>query len=216
MQNELFPKPDVREQFARRVAERNSFGLGDLTALSHEIHADNVRAGWWTDLKTGESIIETRNVGEIICLIHSELSEALEGLFENVCDDKLTHRSMFDVELADALIRIFDLAGAKKFDLNHSIVSLPPEIRTAPYARDNTEMWLLLAHMALSNCMEGFRKGNLDKAEVHLAASTLIILRICVRDGIKIGTIIAEKREFNRSRADHQVENRMLVGGKKF
>lgn len=86
------------------------------------IHGVNVDAGWWTDLETGESIKETRNVGEILMLVVSEIAEAMEGHRKNLMDDKLPHRSMLEVELADAVIRIFDLAGAKGFDLGGAIV----------------------------------------------------------------------------------------------
>jgi len=39
------------------------------TQLAHQIHADNIKAGWWSDLKTGDSIIHTRNRPEILMLI---------------------------------------------------------------------------------------------------------------------------------------------------
>lgn len=86
-----------------------------IKELTKEIHQDNVDAGWWTDLKTGNK--KDRNVGELLCLIHSEISEAMEGYRKDLMDDKLKHRKMFEVELADALIRIFDLAGAHNLDL---------------------------------------------------------------------------------------------------
>lgn len=77
--------------------------------LVNEVHADNVRAGWWNDLHTGEPL--QRNVGELLCLVHSEISEAMEGHRKNLQDDKLPHRPMFRVELIDAMIRIFDILG---------------------------------------------------------------------------------------------------------
>lgn len=80
-------------------------------------HGAAVRGGWWNDIKSGESTLATRNVPEMLCLIHSEVSEAMEGYRKNLMDDKLPHRPMFEVELADTLIRIFDLAGAHKLDL---------------------------------------------------------------------------------------------------
>lgn len=86
-----------------------------LNELVKEIHDNNVKAGWWTDLNTGER--KDRNVGELLCLVHSEISEAMEGIRKNLKDDKLPHRSMFEVELADAIIRIFDIAGAYNLDL---------------------------------------------------------------------------------------------------
>lgn len=84
-----------------------------ITALADEIHADNVRAGWWTDLKTGEDLHGKRNVGELLCLIHSEVSEAMEGHRKRLMDDKLHHRPMLRAELIDAMIRIFDLLGSQ-------------------------------------------------------------------------------------------------------
>jgi NTP pyrophosphatase (non-canonical NTP hydrolase) len=95
--------------------------IDTINALSAEIHDDNVKAGWWTDLKTGESLVGKRNVPEMLCLVHSEVSEAMEGYRKSLMDDKLPHRTMFEVELADVFIRIFDLAGAFKLDLGGAI-----------------------------------------------------------------------------------------------
>jgi hypothetical protein len=71
---------------------------------------------WWRDPVTHE-LLPDRNVGELLMLCVSELSEAMEGHRKNLTDDKLPHRSMFDVELVDCLIRIFDLAGDRGIDL---------------------------------------------------------------------------------------------------
>lgn len=96
---------------------RESFEV--INQLSKFIHQRNVDAGWWTNLETGEKL--DRNVGELLCLVHSEVSEAMEGHRKSLMDDKLPHRTMFEVELADVFIRIFDIAGAHKLDLSGAI-----------------------------------------------------------------------------------------------
>lgn len=84
-----------------------------LTALANEVHRRNVEAGWWTDLHTGEDLHGKRNVGEMLCLVHSEISEAMEGHRKRLMDDKLSHRPMLKVELIDAVIRILDILGSE-------------------------------------------------------------------------------------------------------
>lgn len=83
-----------------------------LNDYSAECHAANHK--WWHD-KHGNRL--ERNKGELLCLIHSEISEAMEGERKSLPDDKLPHRAMAEVELADALIRIFDYAAAFGYDL---------------------------------------------------------------------------------------------------
>lgn len=95
-------------------------GCEYINHLSEIIYKQNVDVGLWTDLETGEK--KDRNVGELLCLIHSEISEALEGYRKDLMDDKLPERKMFEVELADALIRIFDLAGAHNLDLGGAML----------------------------------------------------------------------------------------------
>lgn len=82
-------------------------------------HTAAVNAGWWSDPKTKERLAV--NVPLKLCLIHSEVSEALEADRRGAFDDKLPHRLGVEVELADACIRIFDLAGALGFDLGGAI-----------------------------------------------------------------------------------------------
>lgn len=85
----------------------------NLNEYAAEAHTANKK--WWHDLETGEPL--QRNKAELLCLIHSEISECLEGVRKNLPDDHLPHRSMEEVELADALIRIFDYAGGFGLDL---------------------------------------------------------------------------------------------------
>ena len=46
----------------------------------------------------------------------------MEGARKNRMDDHLPHRKALEVELADAMIRILDLAGAYQLDLGCALV----------------------------------------------------------------------------------------------
>lgn len=165
-------------------------GLGEELAVDHvtltetaetdvvrgflgRCHADARAAGWWkaidttivrTDGSPEQSVVsfgrldlveEVRantfvgasEVAKKLALVHSEVSEALEGHRKGLMDDHLPHRPMVEVELADAIIRIMDLAGGLDLDV--------------------------------------------------------------------VGAI-AEKLEYNRSRADHKIEARLAEGGKSY
>lgn len=139
-------------------ADDTEFVAAFLSALANKIHADNVAAGWWSDPNTGESTLHTRNVPEMLCLIHSEISEAMESYRKgDRSDDKLIHRPGLQTELVDAMIRILDLAGSR---------------------------------MAIE-----FQQ----KVPINF-----------------FGQIFEEKRAFNATRSDHQIENRLKPGGKAF
>lgn len=95
--------------------------------LIHACHQAALKGGWWTDTETGEDVRTWPDkylklwVGTKLALVHSEVSEGLEGHRKGMMDDKLPHRPMLEVELADAVIRIFDLAGGLGLDVGGAI-----------------------------------------------------------------------------------------------
>lgn len=88
---------------------------GDI--LQEQCFNASYRAGRWDNNVQGNPMCFSQK----LCLIHSEISESVEGDRKNLMDDKLPHRPMREVELADAVIRIFDLAGAYNMDLGGAI-----------------------------------------------------------------------------------------------
>lgn len=110
-------------EYQSRAAEnpQDYCTAGVINDISKSIHLQNVDAGWWNNSAGGYDPT-SRNVPEMLCLIHSEISEAMEGHRKSLMDDKLPHRPMIEVELADAVIRIMDLAGGLGMDLGGAIV----------------------------------------------------------------------------------------------
>ena len=101
------------------MSNKDSFGTA-VNLLVEKTHRDNKR--WWLDLETGLPLDAQRLVPEKLMLTVSELSEAMEGHRKGLMDDKIPSRKMFEVELADALIRLLDLAGATGIDLGGAYV----------------------------------------------------------------------------------------------
>ncbi len=78
--------------------------------MATQVHMTTREKGFWENA-------EHRNQPEMIALMHSELSEALEALRKDpyVPDSKVPARTNLECELADTIIRIMDFA--KAYDL---------------------------------------------------------------------------------------------------
>ena len=80
-------------------------------------HSTAKRKGFWDT---------ERNDGEMIALMHSELSEALEGLRKN-------DRANVAEELADCVIRIADYCGGRGINLEAVLIAKIGYNQTRPY-----------------------------------------------------------------------------------
>lgn len=97
---------------------------GAINELQKICHNNSLNAGWWHDPNTGADLRGNPYVvGTKFSLIHSEVSEGLEHhRLGDGPDDKLPHRKGTEVELADAIIRILDLAEAQGYDVAGAII----------------------------------------------------------------------------------------------
>jgi len=105
--------------------------------LQEVCHGASVAAGWWKHHPTGLNLLDVVNdpngplehllgdmlVGTKLALCHSELSEGLEGHRKSRMDDHLPQYPMLACELADCIIRAFDLAGALRYNLGEVIAA---------------------------------------------------------------------------------------------
>ena len=114
-----------------------------LNELSKIIHQNNVEKGFYEDDK---------NIGEMLALIHSEVSEALEcdrkdrycqisAKSINLSTEDLVFKAdfrdcvkdTFEDELADILIRVLDLAAFKKIDIESHVKAKVRYNKLRPY-----------------------------------------------------------------------------------
>lgn len=93
----------------------------DFKTLAEEIHQNAKDHGWWD---------KERPVPELLCLIHSEVSEALEA-YRNGDDDNL------EEELADIVIRVCDMAEGLDIDIEDAVAIKHAINKKRPYRHGN-------------------------------------------------------------------------------
>ena len=97
----------------------------EFDAVAQEVNHIAIEKGWWE----GE-----RNECELIALMHSELSEALEAIRNgNPPDDKIPEFTGVEAELADVIIRIMDMAAAKGYRVGEAVVAKINYNKNRPY-----------------------------------------------------------------------------------
>ena len=177
----------------------------DLKALQHEAHAIAKEHGWWD---------EERTFGDLIALVHSELSEALEAyrktgwpwlrVNEWRCD---VHGKPMGVasELADVVIRVADMAEWYGLEnLQEWIDSL----RESDLSGITTfGEWITCCHLLASKAMEQLHEDANDPehgtkmAFGRLGSLVMLIQRMAAHYGIDLDAAIEAKMEYNRTRS---------------
>lgn len=169
-----------------------------ITHLANEVHASNVRAGRWSDLKTGEDLHGKRNIGELLALVHSELSEAIEG------------------------------SEAERFIAQSTLLCKIVTVATAGLMDEGMmRADMLDLHASISRALEGHRKSKMDDKLPHRPMFRVELIDALIRildtlgsqqNGAEehpAGVIFCEKRGYNDTRPDHKKENRLKADGKK-
>lgn len=194
----------------------------NLNDLSQSVHAANIK--WWQDPATQQPI--KRNKGELIALIHSEISECDDGEWGGWMDDKLPHRRMGEVECADAAIRLLDyangfghdlkpagmIAGAYEFtDLNH----LSDGVVTT-FLECLKQRGVSAIHSEISKLLEHERKGTAFQASQSIVSCLIYISVYAKLRGYDLQGAFDDKTIYNAHRQDHTHKARLEEHGKQF
>lgn len=86
-----------------------------------KIHRCAVEKGWW---ESG------RSIPELLCLIHSEVSEALEAYRNSIPEGD---KGCMSEELADVVIRVFDMSERLGIDIVAAVNKKYDYNLTRPY-----------------------------------------------------------------------------------
>jgi hypothetical protein len=168
--------------------------LNEFAKVCHEANKK-----WWQDIETGNPI--NRNQFELLALAISEVSECLEGERKNLMDDKLPHRKMAEVEMADTKIRLCDFSAGFGIPISEQQLQDP--------IPDNKGE-------ALFRLMEYIVKIGYWKTPTWINLSLAYIEAYCVKFGYDLEGAVQEKMAYNATRQDHTHEARKIDGGKQF
>lgn len=163
----------------------------DLNKFAKEVH-ENARAhGWWDT---------ERSFGEVIALIHSELSEALEEYRNGHAP---TETYYYDggkpegipSELADVVIRVLDWCGHEGITLDTVIIKSNCEI-TKKMIAENYKFPAFANGIAASHSDISFWYND----EVNIEAVISGIFCMSTYYGIDLESALLEKHNFNKTR----------------
>ena len=176
----------------------------DLANLQREAHAIAKEHGWWD---------QERSFGDLIALVHSELSEALEAYRDEVLPSK-PHLLSTKVasELADVVIRVADMAEWYGVDLTAAAHEAEEryDFDSSFPAHFGFGSWISMVHMHLSRAFEVYAKGDYidwpsstskdGEQRLQIGAAVRWVQAMAAHYGIDLDAAIAAKMEHNRTR----------------
>lgn len=174
------PVEDFESDFGSKELSWNEFAA--------EIFENNKAKGFWPEN------VWDRNVGEALCLVHSELTEADDASIDDLPDDKLPQYPGVAVELADAGIRVLDMGAAWGADFSDANV-LPYFTTAGLYT--SLEQDIAFLRKIVDRALEANRKGK--AFGVMLEELLGGILATLYKWGFD-ASVLYDKVEFNKSR----------------
>lgn len=190
---------------------KDKINIAHWNAVAESLKESNKK--WWFN---PDGTPTGRTVKTLGMLMISEVAEAMEGVRKNLDDDHLPQYKMFDVELADTMIRSLDFGAGYEYtidpdyllisDYTHLIDSVESKKCEPDALYDIVKHinWMIDAHISKSS------------AQRQYTALILFIITIADEYNVDLEKVVAEKIAYNAVRADHKLENRNKENGKKF
>lgn len=95
-----------------------------INALAQDLHQTAIDKKWYE---------RSREIPELLCLVHSELGECLEAARNaDPVSAKIPPHSQCVEELADAVIRILDMCAYFKWDIGGALIAKAKYNETRP------------------------------------------------------------------------------------
>lgn len=175
--------------------------LPNFNELSKAIYTHNESVGWW--------IPPQDNIMQKLQLVSTEVAETTEGDRKKSFDDHLKHRRMAEVELADGIIRMLDIGGRLNLTyIDHIQWDSYEEYMAYIQSTDNPNGAKLFI---LNEVLVDFKREMRDpySASIYYSMFIKLSLEISVQFDLDVISAMWEKIEYNKTRNDHKLENRM-------